>query len=270
MSYDTFEQSVHDAAPVEVYKFIGSFTTYRYTSYHEEITVNGETYTPIPLKRGGIKIGTQQDSSLTLEITLPFDTQLVFDYAFSETPPTLRVEVRRVHIGSSLDTDWKMLWTGRVAALKVKGRECTLTVPAVFDNVLRGEVPNVYFQQVCNHTLYDARCAVSRAAHTTLATVVGVSTLSIEVDDDGVADNALAAGEIINQRNGERRLVMSNLANVVEINFPFVDIVAGDEVQLAKGCDLAHATCVNVFANGDRFGGHPYMPADNPFEGTIG
>lgn len=270
MSYETLEQSVHDAAPIEVYKFIGSFTTYRYTSYYEEVTVGGETYTPVPMKRNAIKVGTQDDSSLVLEIQLPFDVDLVMDYAYAQTPPSLLVEVRRVHADSDLSADWKMLWSGYITAFTVTGREAKLTVPSVFDRVLRGDVPSAYYQTPCNHTLYDGRCGVSRAANTTIANVVGVSSLAIEVDDDGVADNLLAAGEIINQRTGERRLVMSNIANVINVNFPFVDCQIGDEVQLAKGCDLAFATCVNSFSNGDRFGGHPYMPGDNPFEGSVG
>lgn len=270
MSYDTLEQSVHDAAPVEVYKFIGSFTTYRYTSYYEAVVVNGETYTPVPLKRNAIKVGTQDDSSLVLEIQIPFDVDLVMDYAYAQTPPSLLVEVRRVHVGSDFATDWKMLWSGYITAFTVTDREAKLTVPSVFDRVLRGDVPSAYYQTPCNHTLYDGRCGVSRAANTTIANVVGVTSTAIEVDNDGVADNLLGAGEIINQRTGERRLVMSNIANVITINYPFVDCQVGDEVQLAKGCDLAFFTCVTSFSNGDRFGGHPYMPGDNPYEGSIG
>lgn len=270
MSYDTFEQSVHDAAPIEVYKFIGSFETYRYTSYHEEVTVAGETYTPVPLKRSAVKVGTQEDSSLVLEVTIPFDLGMVIDYAYSNTPPSLRVEVRRVHYGSDFATDWRMLWSGFVTSFTVTGREAKITVPAIFDRVLRGDVPSAYYQTPCNHTLYDGRCGVSRAANTTEAVVVEVASLAIEVDNDGVADNALAAGEVINQRTGERRLIMSNVANTININFPFVDCQVGDEVQLAKGCDLAFSTCANVFSNGARFGGHPFMPGDNPYEGSFG
>lgn len=270
MSFDTYEQSVHDAEPIEVYKFIGSFQTYRYTSWDEEVTVNGETYTPIPMKRGTVKVGTQNDSSLVLEIELPFDTDIVFDYAYAQSPQRLDVEVRRVHLGSDLSSDWRMLWTGAVQTFTVQGRWAKLSVPSIFDNVLRGEVPTVYYQSPCNHTLYDSRCGVSRAANTTLATVISVGGTDVEVDDDGVADGLLAAGELICPRTGERRLILSNSVNALSINFPFVDLVEGDEVQLTKGCDLARTTCVNVFANGDRFGGCPFMPGDNPFEGTVG
>ena len=38
MSFDAAETSIHDAAPIEVYKFIGTFETYRYTSYETQVT----------------------------------------------------------------------------------------------------------------------------------------------------------------------------------------------------------------------------------------
>lgn len=269
MSYDDFEQSVHDGAPIEVYKFIGSFTTYRYTSYFEEITVAGETYLPLPIKRGTIKAGTSEDTSLVLEITLPFDTDIVYDYAYSKTPPDLRVEVRRVHAGSDLGSDSRLIWAGKIRGFTTTGRECKISVPSVFDQVLRGDVPSAYYQTPCNHTLYDGRCGVSRAANTVEATVVLVGKLAVQVDNDVLADNVLSAGEIINERTGERRLIISNIGDTITFNFPFVDCQVGDTVQLAKGCDLAFSTCVNNFANGDRFGGHPYMPGDNPFEGSL-
>lgn len=269
MSYDTVEQSVHDGSPIEVFKFIGSFTTYRYTSYHEAITVNGEVYEPIYIKRGTVKAGTQEDTNLTLEVVLAFDVQLALDYAYSQAPPSLTLELRRVHKGSDYSTEWRMAWMGKVRGFTVAKRECTLKVPSLFNDVLEGEVPNVYYQTPCNNVLYDARCGVSRAANTTVATVVTVSSASIEVDDDGVADSTLAAGELINTRTGERRLIIDNLANVIDIGFPFVDCQVGDTVQLSKGCDLAFATCVNKFANGDRFTGDPHMPGDNPFQGSL-
>lgn len=270
MSYDLFEQSIHDGAPIEVFKFIGSFQSYYYTSYHEQLQVNGEWYQPIYIKRGTVKAGTHEDTNLILEVRLPFNTDLALDYAYSVAPPSLRLELRRAHRGSNLAIDWRMLWTGTVRGHAVVGRECILKIPSVFSDVLEGEVPSVYFQQPCNHTLYDPRCGVSRAAHTTVTTVVAVGSLAIEVVDDGVGTDVLAAGEMVNTRTGERRLIMSNLADIIEIGFPFVDIVIGDTVQLSKGCDLAYATCVNKFANGLRFGGDPFMPGDNPFEGSLG
>lgn len=269
MSYDDFELSTHDAAPVECYKFIGSFRTYRYTSADLAQTVNGETYEPIAGKRGTVRSGTQADDTLSLEIELPFDVDVVRDYAYSESPPSLALEVYRVHRGSSFATDWILLWKGKVSAFNVDGRIAKVRVPSIFSRALQGDLPNAYYQAPCNHVLYDSRCKVVRADWAVTTVVNAVGTLSFDVADDGGVDAALKAGEAVNNRNGERRLILNNVAGTVTISYPFVDLRVGDEVELVAGCDHSFATCKAKFNNTINYGGHPFIPADNPFMGEI-
>lgn len=269
MSYQTFEESVHDAAPIECYKFVGSFKDYRYTSADQEVTVNGEVYTPAALKRNGVRAGTHNEETLALELELPFDLAVVTDYAYAESPPKLSLTVYRVHRGTSFATDWALLWTGQVSTFSVQGRTARLRVPSVFSRALQGSVPNVYYQTPCNHVLYDGRCKVSPAAFTQSTTVSTVGINNVVVADDGFADGVLKAGEIINDRNGERRMILGNVADTITIGFPFVDLVAGDTVTLRAGCDLSFSTCKNKFNNTLNFGGQPYIPSDNPFQGSL-
>ncbi len=171
MTYNAYEQSIHDSAPVECYKFTGSFRTYRYTSADKEVTVNGEVYEPRPVSRKAVRAGTQEDENLAMELELPFDTPLVKDYAYSQAPPTLEVEVRRVHRGTSFATDWVLLWKGKVSSWSVTGRHAKVKIPSIFARALQGNLPNAYFQNPCNHVLYDGRCKVSPAAFTQSTTV---------------------------------------------------------------------------------------------------
>lgn len=269
MSYDLAEGSTHDGAPVECYKFIGSFRTYRYTSADLAQTVNGEEYLPVAGRRGTVRSGTQADDTLSLEIELPFDVDVVRDYAYSESPPRLSLEVYRVHRGTSFSTDWTLLWKGTVSAFNVDGRIAKVRVPSIFSRALQGDLPNAYYQAPCNHVLYDGRCKVSRAAHETDTTVTSVGNLSFSVASDGGVDGVLAAGEAVNIRTGERRLILNNVAGTVTINYPFVDLRAGDPIELVKGCDHSFTACKVKFNNAVNFGGHPFIPTDNPFTGTI-
>lgn len=269
MSYDDFEESVHDAAPVECYKFIGAFRTYRYTSADQAQTVNGETYQPVAGKRGTVRSGTQSDDTLALEIELPFDVDVVRDYAYAESPPTLTLEVYRVHRGSDFATDWILLWKGKVSAFNVDGRVAKIRIPSIFSRALQGDLPSAYYQAPCNHVLFDSRCKVVRATNTVTTEVSDVGTVSFNVLSDGGVDNALIAGEAVNLRTGERRLILGNIAGTVSVNYPFVDMKVGDEVELTKGCDHSFTTCKAKFDNTINFGGHPYIPADNPFTGDL-
>lgn len=268
-TYEDFENSAHSGAPVECYKLMGTFRTYRYTSADVEQVVNGETYDPAPIKRGQVKAGTQSDDSLSLDITLPFNTAVVRDYAYAESPPRLTVEVYRVHRGSDPAVDWALYWKGKATSFTVENWVATIRVPSIFARALQGDLPNVYWQAPCNHVLYDARCQVSRPAHTIATTVLTVGRTAFTVGDDGGVANALKAGEAVCLRTGERRLIMANLAGTITINYPFVDLRVGDDVQLVDGCDHSFTTCKAKFVNGVNFGGHPYIPPDNPFSGEI-
>lgn len=268
-TYEDFENSPHDGAPVECYKFMGTFRTYRYTSAETLQVVNGEEYEPAPLKRSTVKAGTQSDDSLSLDIELPFNTAVVRDYAYAESPPSLTVEVYRLHRGSDPATQWALYWKGKATSFTVDNWVAKIRVPSIFSRALQGDLPNVYWQAPCNHVLYDSRCKVPRPAHTIATTVADVAGTAFNVANDGGVANALKAGEAVCMRTGERRLIMANLAGTITINFPFVDLRVGDPMELVDGCDHSFTTCGAKFANKLNFGGHPYIPADNPFSGEI-
>jgi uncharacterized phage protein (TIGR02218 family) len=268
-TYDEFESSAHDGEPVECYKFMGSFRNYYYTSADLPQTVNGEDYEPAPVKRSTFRAGTQSDDSIANDVELPFNVDVIQDYAYAESPPRLMVEVYRVHRGSDHGTEWALYWKGRATAFTVDGRVAKVRVPSIFARALQGDLPNVYWQAPCNHVLYDARCKVVRIAHTITTTVITAGSSAFDVVNDGGVTNALKAGEAVVTRTGERRLIMSNLAGTITINYPFVDLRDGDTVDLVDGCDHSFTTCKAKFANEVNFGGHPYIPADNPFSGEL-
>lgn len=266
--FDDLEQSVASSAPIEGYKFIGSFKNYLYTSSDKAEIINGETYLPIAIKRSNVKAGTQDDDNLSLDLELPFDIEVIRDYAYAQTPPKLTLEVYRQQLGNSLA--WSLFWRGIVRGFNVSGRTAKVQVPSIFSLALQGEIPNVYFQTPCNHVLYDARCAVPRDDHRFLAYIQAVAGVAITLTSEPAAPHILAAGEIVNLRNGERRLVLDNEGSAVSIGYPFVDLRPGDQVELVKGCDHSLAECKAKFNNVINFGGFPYIPSDNPFSGSVG
>lgn len=271
MTYDSLETSAYDGGPLEGFRFTGTSKSYHYTNAQQDITINGIRYTADFIKRGGVKSGTQEDS-YDLEIELPFELQLVQDYAFSSSPPSLDVTIYRYHESGDPATEWIIAWKGKVTAFSVSGKIAKLRVPSVFEAVLQGTIPSVYYQGPCNNVLYDDRCKISRATYTTYSTVASITdSTTVVVVNDGVADNFLVAGELYLPLKGERRQIISNVANVITFNFPFFDIEVGDSVEMAAGCDHAYqGDCKNKYSNTLNFTGCPYIPNENPFEGNIG
>jgi len=269
VSYDSYEESVESGAPVEGFKFTGSFTEYRYTSSQVDVEIFSETYTAIAISRNAVKATTQNDDGGDLEVVVPYDIQLVRDYAYSKAPLRLTLEIVRYHEGSDPVTDWVTIWKGVCTNFSVSDRKCKIRVPSIFSVVLRGELPNVYYQGPCNHRLYDDRCKLSAASFKTTSTITDIDKNVITVTADGADDNTMVGGEMVNTTQGERRLIISNVADVITLNFPFYGAEVGDTVEMYQGCDHSFATCGTKFSNQANYGGFPFIPGINPFQGDL-
>ena len=267
-TYAGYEYSTSLGAPIECYRFRGTFADYLYTSADAALTVGGVTYQPLAIKRGAISSGTQNDDNINVEIEMPYDAPVALAYAYADSPPDLRLEIYRTHRGADYTTEYELIWVGDVTSFDVSGRTASATVPSIFSAALQGDVPSVHWQSPCNHVLFDARCGLSRAANTTATTVTAFTGTDVSVTDDGVADGELAGGEIINTRTGERRTIVSNVVNQLLVRAPFYDMRVGDAVSLSIGCDHSFARC-KAINDPTRYGGHPFVPYDNPFIGAL-
>jgi hypothetical protein len=271
-TYEEYEQSVEDSSPIECYKFVGSFKTYYYTSADRQILLAGNTYLPIAVTRSRVKSGTQDDDNLSLDLAIPFDIDVVQDYAFAEVPPNLALEVYRSEADDPEGDAFILFWKGVVHGFSVKDRLATVQVPSTFATALQGEIPAVFYQVPCNKTLYDNFCQVVRSANAFAAVVQAVDSTAISLVGVPTTNGDLAAGEILNLRNGERRKIFANVGTLITIGYPFVDIVAGDDVELVRGCNHEgrNGDCKNKFNNYVNFGGFEDIPPDNPFVGDVG
>lgn len=270
-TYNELEASPASSAPIECYKFIGTFKTYFYTSADRTINLAGEDYLPVPVTRSRVKAGTQEDDNLSLDLEFPFDVEVILDYAYAQTPPKLVLEVYRRQPDADSGTDFVLFWKGVVRGFNVNDRVAKIQVPSVFSLALQGELPSVYYQVPCNHVLYDARCGVPRSSHRFTGTVQVVDGVAITLTSAPTTTNDLAAGEIVNLRNTERRLILSNTGSSISIGYPFVDLLPGDPVELVRGCNHRGKSgdCKLKFDNLINYGGYEYIPADNPFQGEV-
>lgn len=268
MTFDTIERSRTDAQPIELFMFEGTFSTWRVTSYQSTITAAGGTFTPLAgLERGILKIGTQEEDSLALDITLPFDHPMVAAYAYDTAPPKLDFTLYRVHL-SDLASPVTM-WKGKVTTFSVEGRKAKFRVPSLFAYALSGVAPQPRFQAPCNHVLYDSRCKVPLAANQHVTTVTGIADRVITVASHPYAANECNAGELVFPGGNQSRMIVSSVANDFTITYPFAGLTVGASVVLRRGCDHSFDTCKSKFSNGINFGGCPLVPDRNPFTSKI-
>ena len=87
-------------------------------------------------------------------------------------------------------------------------------------------------------------------------------------DGDPVMETKTYASGYLNRglfkKFGVYTFVVGNTQNSVTLYREHVGLKVGDLIQLAPGCDLSLKTCHEKFNNAARYGGHPYMPTENP------
>jgi uncharacterized phage protein (TIGR02218 family) len=269
MSYTSVETSVQEGLPVEVYKFVGTYKTYRYTDADRAMTFFGEIYEPIAISREEATTGDQSQDGVEMIVQMPQTVDLVKDYVFNISPPDLNLTIYRCHAGLNFAVDPIVFWTGPVTGFSVEEDIAKVRIPSILESVFSGNMPNFFYQQSCNHTLYDDRCRVDKVANTITTYVTSIDGQNVTVADQGFADGYLKGGIIAIPGINEKRLILGNAANVINVFYPFSKLTVGDSVELSAGCDHSKATCKAKFNNVRRFGGFPYIPQDNPFVGNL-
>lgn len=267
MAYEAKDTSISDGAPIEGYKFVAPHKTWWLTSHHEEITIDGEEYTPAVITRTALETGSVIDTLTTMDFNIPSDHEIARTFCYMINPRELDVTVYRVHDGDDWSTDFKIEYTGEMSGASAGGDWGTIKTASKLQTRLNGQLSSVYYQKTCNHVLFDARCKVVRGDYTETAVVLLVQGQLITVNDPVYGDTELVSGEMTNTRTGETQSIISNEGQLVRIGYPFFDIIIGDTVELTQGCDhqrLGH--CKNRYNNVANYGGFDFVPEKNPFE----
>lgn len=274
MTFASDEQSVQDGSPIELYKFIGTYNTYRLTNRGEDVTNSDGTYDGgFAIRRSSLEEGTQEDDDISLDVDLSASHPMVTEYAINEPPPDLRLIVYRAH-PTDLD-DTLVLFDGEVVSWNIRmtreGRVASMKVPSLFSFLFDAPLPRPKYQAPCNHVLGDARCGVDMTdpANTHDTTISTITSNVIVVADTPFGDGECDGGEMI--AGGERRMITGNVGTTYTISSPFSPGVStSDAVTLRRGCDRAlGGDCINRFDNAINFGGFPLVPNRNPFGGRL-
>lgn len=269
MAYNDNELSQSNGTPRELYRFVGTYATYRYTSdtkarkWQAPDEDAEHFYFPIAMERDEITAGTPDDDNLEATIRLPANTELATVYAFNTSPPDLALTIWRFH---TLD-DVRPYWRGTITHIAIEDGIASLSSPSELGRAMQQDFPNFYYQSPCNHVLYDARCGVDYAEWSDELNVTAVNSKLITLAPIPANLNGqLVGGELV-LPSGERRMIVSQAGNVVEVNFPFAALNVGTLATIAAGCNYAYdGDCKLKFDNQLRFGGFPFVAEDNIFE----
>jgi|SRR6056297_2648425 len=265
MTFDSDERSVQSGSPIELFKFTGTYNTWRLTNWGRDVTNSDGTYSAAyAIERTEREQGTQEDDT-DMDVSIDASHPMVADYAIQEPPPGLLLQIFRAH-PADLDDTFK-IWEGEVISWNLTGRVAKMRVPSLFSFLLDSPLPRPRYQAPCNHVLGDEFCGVDMtdSANFHDTTIDTISGTSVTLDSNPFSDGECDAGEMI--AGDERRMITSNTGLAFTISSPFTsEVGAGDSVTIRRGCDHAKdGDCLNRFDNVINFGGHPLVPVRNPF-----
>lgn len=267
MSYSVQEASSQAGRPVELYEFSKSGAYWRYTSADGDVVYGGNTFTAVPISRSAIE-ATSETVKTALDITCARDLSVLDLFILMPPEDLVAVTVRRLHAG---DGEAITVWMGRVLNATFGNASAELHCESVFTSLKRIGLRRLY-QVACPHVVYGVGCGLDRDDFRADATVSTVSGTTLTLSGIGAfAAGHFAGGYLEWERTTgvfERRAIRSHSAGVVVISFPIPGLAAAATVHLYPGCDHTLATCSAKFANHLNYGGMPYFPDKNPFNGS--
>lgn len=263
--FDSAESSVESGQPREGVKIETPAATYRYTGGTRTLTIDGETYNPIPIGREELRLTTVGEDG-ALSIHLPASNTLVQRWLALGVPPRdVTVTVYRQHsVG-----DPEPVFRGVITSVAGQGHVVQCNVEARASITHGRRLPTITAGKTCPHILYDSgSCRVTRASFETSTTVASYNGREITVVDSIGASGLKKYGELVHTASGERFTILSHVGKTVTLQVPIYGLAIGDAVVIAHGCDHTVATCRDTFNNVANFGGFPNKSGHNIFDPT--
>lgn len=267
----------------ELSQTIGGVSVVTRATSHEQSLTSGSAYSTRKIDHGTIRqsINLDRDEVELRSEIISGDPLLLLATSRCETPITLTI--KRCDVSGTTVSNVSVIFTGDIVSCSVRGSKITaraVSAGTVFDRLY----PRFRMQVGCNHSLFSTGCGLAKASLKFTATMpnpyaggypFGVSLTSL-ARVSGVMPTITAGwfgGGWIEFGSGATVVTRAILTNTAAVSgaltvtlardaFPYP--AAGSSVALYPGCDGAFDTCKTKFANGDNFGGHPFIPPSNP------
>ena len=261
-TYEAKEES-HQRKPAELYH-IWKFNAdihYRYTSGDVSVIYDGNTYTPATIQRGPVQYDAALDIS-TLKISAARITTPFIEYLAVNPLDLYWIEVLKL-FRDQVPLEASVVFVGQIKTVGFKGVTADISC-AGFEVYLQRKIPQFRYGPPCNWTLYDTKCTIDKTLYKADAVItLSANGLTLTSITFGLqADDYYKFGYV--EFGDSKRMITSHTGNIVELNYKIPDLVNGNTVTVYAGCNLNIETCRDKFANVVNFGGHCYIPVDNP------
>ena len=263
-TYSDLESSIHGGRPVELFRFVHGPQVWTYSS-GPEIEHGGDTYVAFPIGRDDMQ-QTKELHKSPLEVLIPRTSELSLLYLAGNPERIITLTVFRLHVGAS---DGPVVyWKGRIVSCDWPDpATAKLTCESVFTSLKRPGL-RARYQRMCRHALYSEQCGVDKTTYAVAGTVSAINaakTVLTVAAADALADGWLTGG-MVETPTGGFLFVTAHSGSSITLANPCA-LAVSDAVTLYPGCARNRETCKNKFNNILNFGGWPWIPSRNPFDG---
>jgi uncharacterized phage protein (TIGR02218 family) len=276
-SFISFLASTTQFVMAELYDLtLADGTQLHYTTFDRDLVVGGTTYLSGPpnFSRGNVEeaIGLSKVGTLDLEMHAgPADLvegvpilQKIARGDFDKA----QIVVRRLFMDSGFAQQGTVIrFVGNIGDLDQLGRTSAKFTCKSKVQELNVKLPRNILQPTCIHTLFDAGCALSKAAFAVSGTVNAGSTVNKLITTLTNSDSYFDNGQLLftSGPNAGHLCAVKTYQHSGGTVFFFMPLPAvtnaGDTFTIYPGCDKTQTTCATKFANIANFGGFPYVPA---------
>lgn len=278
--------SSDEPEPVFLFRFTENLrapftpTVWRFTSYEDAFTVDGDgTYTPAPFGFGEFRQSTRlEDEELEIRSWLFAGNPLGRLWPITIEGPLL-VELFEADAALPL-AEPELLFKGEIAGCEPEGKG-VIASAVPWGRTLEQRLPNFRFQGPCNYLVYGTGCGAD-------PTVFRISGTIVSADLDGrrlIINAGGAKPEGYFASGGFLEVLLSGGTKVetrgvlqsepwasgtqtrLTLTFPLTTAIGslpGLSARAYPGCDGYPRTCGGTFANYDNYGGHWFVPRENP------
>lgn len=280
-TYSDLESSVHGGRPVELFRFVHGSQVWTYSS-GPEIEHGGETYAAIPIGRDDMQ-QTKELHKSPLEVLIPRTSELSLLYLAGNPEHVITVTVFRLHVGAS---DAPIVyWKGRIVSCDWPDpATASLKCESVFTSLKRPGL-RARYQRMCRHALYSEQCGVDKAAYAVAGTVSAINAARtvVTIPEADAYDDGYFLGGFLALADGTMRTISAHVGSSLTLASPapilagyvgatgygksYGNFYGGSDLVIYPGCGRNRETCQNKFGNILNFGGWPWIPSRNPFDG---
>lgn len=272
MTFAAIETSVDNGQPLELLEVSYLTNHWYYTTTDHSVTHNGNVYAPMPMSHSPI-VPSADVAKAQITIKVPQDCPV--GDMFRAQPPSgvVTVAIFAKHVS---DIEVKTIWMGRIVNSEWNQPWLNLTSESVVSSLQRLGLRRKYGAQ-CQHALYsmgNGLCNVDKALYKVSYSVTSITGATVNCVGAASRPADYFAGgfvEWVHATSGylERRMVKSSdvSGNLVLTSVP-TGLVVGAQLDTYPGCTHLPSVCDTKFNNSLNYGGMPYIPKKNPFNGA--